>query len=347
MRTFLPKLLKTGYVKQELKEILEERYGEVESIREDSYGRAHSVYFAKTVSGQEVVVKAAQGDYSEKRFRREPEVLRLLEKKDYPAPRLLTQDLSSEEYDFIYLMMSKEEGRNIDSFSDGEKFKNMQKTRKKQLLQNAGELLGRLHDDFRFEEYGDLENMHGLEVDARDKWSEALRDIMEKHSLRGLKDSRFSDLSSEAREYLQERLGELDTGDKPRLVHQDFRFGNLLVEQDQVSTVLDWERAISGHREYDLFKAERNFTAKFKTETIRDEYQESFLEAYRNVLELQKGWKNRRQTYQIVYLLEAMWTFDEWSSGMPEEVIDRIAEDMRKEFRKRIRDEETIAFPSM
>ena len=334
-------------MKQEIEEILEERYGEVDSIREDSYGRAHSVYFAKTVSGQEVVVKAARGEYSEQRLRREPEVLRLLEKKEYPAPRLLTQDFSTEKHDFIYFVMSREEGENIDSFSDGKKFKNMQKSRKRNLLQDAGELLGRLHDEFSFRDYGDLENIHGLEVDSRSEWSEALMDIMEKHSLKGLKDSRFSELSSEARGYLQERLEELDTGDKPRLVHQDFRFGNLLVEHDQVSTVLDWERAISGHREYDLFKTERNFTAKFKTESIREEYRESFLEGYRNVLELQDGWKNRRQIYQLVYLLEAMWTFDGWSSNLPEEVRDRIATDMRKEFKRRIRDEQTVAFPSM
>lgn len=334
-------------MKEEITQILEERYGELRSLTSDEFGMAHKVYFAETESLQKVVIKAGKGNYSKERLQREPAVLKLLENIDYPAPRLLAEDMSGEKHDFIYFVMTKEDGKNIDSFSSGPKFKRIEKQRKNKLLEHSGDLLGRLHSSTGFQDYGELYYKNTLEVKSRESWSLLLMDLVEKHSLEGMKDSRFSDLIDDAREFLEENIVKLDTGDQPRLVHQDFRFGNLLVTDDRVNTVLDWERAISGHREYDLFKAERNLIAKFKTDSLREEYRKKFLNGYRKHLELDEGWESRREIYQMIYLMEAMWTFSDWSEEIPEGVTSELESNMRKEFNRRIDGETTVPFSSM
>jgi len=131
------------------------------------------------------------------------------------------------------------------------------------------------------------------------------------------------------------------------MVHQDFSFKNMIVEGDEIKAVIDWERAISGHRELDLFKFERSLMSKFRTRKIGNKYGDLLIKEYNSIKHLESGWERRRKIYMLISLIQTMWTFEEWSEDIPEKVKEGIKENMEKEFDNRVNGIKTDIFQHM
>jgi aminoglycoside phosphotransferase (APT) family kinase protein len=82
-----------------------------------------------------------------------------------------------------------------------------------------------------------------------------------------------------------------------------------------VRSIIDWERAISGHPELDLFTTDSRLFFDLTDRTAR-KYRPYLYRGYFDERSLQQGWKTRREFYKLLKTVEAMWTFKGWSEDI-------------------------------
>jgi aminoglycoside phosphotransferase (APT) family kinase protein len=106
-------------------------------------------------------------------------------------------------------------------------------------------------------------------------------------------------------------------------VHQDLKIDNVIVDRHKVRSVIDWERAISGHPELDLFTTDSRLFSRFTSRTAR-KYRPYLYRGYFDERGLQQGWKARREFYKLLKTVEAMWGFKGWSEDIENtEAVER------------------------
>lgn len=330
---------------KELKNRIEDKYGSLRSFDSDSVGMAHSIFFLEFQNGRKMVLKVAV-ESLDFRLKREPYVLEELGAKNLSVPEVVEFEISRGEEELSYLIMEKIEGQNINSYSDGRKFKYLSEKAKEKLVKESAKQLNCIHSSTSYHNFGAFRT--GLEKQYEsNKWSETLLQILRKNELEGIRDGEFSHLHSKAENFLEENIWQLDTDSRPVMIHQDFSFKNMIVQGDKIRAVIDWERAISGHRELDLFKFERSISSKFRTKNIGEKYGELLIQEYQSEHSLESGWEERRNIYMLISLVETMWTYEEWSKNIPQKIREKIKKNMEKEFENRVSKRRTDIFQHM
>lgn len=291
-------------MQETVKAIVEKEFPEknITKIRDIS-GLSKKTFLILFESNQQVVVSYKKE--RDARFRRESKVIQLVNcKTSLPAPSVITENFSDGELP-DYIVMEKLDGENPD-----EKFKHMPVKWKKNIMRESGKMLAELHKNIQFEQTGPLKlTENSLDVDTLDNWSEALHHSMGKH-IEGIQDTMFQEISDRVIETYQNNRDIIDKDFQPVLVHEDVRPGNLLVQNDEITGLVDWERALSGHAEFDLFKSEFEFIdLKFDTEKTRAKYQDDFLSGYREIRKLDQGWEERRKFYRLVEMAQVLNVF--------------------------------------
>jgi fructosamine-3-kinase len=319
----------------EVREVIRHELGEEpKSYRSSDIGSAHQTFFVQTDSGK-YVLKVSEDD---ERFQVEAPVIRYLNSEcNVAVPELTGFDNSKNRFDFMYFITGFEPGENIDSYESesGAKFRYLSVERKKNLLNSAGRNLGKIHSQAGFDSFGTFHSDENrLEFREKMSWPDLFRKIIIEEQVRNFPE-RFHDLQSLVREFINENIGTVEGTSSPCLVHQDVRWPNMKVQGKTVSTIFDWERSISGHHEYDLFKAEESLI-QVRSEGLEENYRQHFLDGYRKHMDLNEGWKQRRDFYRAVRPVEALWTFEGWTDGMSEERKDEMAEVKRSELEERI-----------
>lgn len=286
----------------------------VSGLEELSGGASHHTYAVDLENGEEYVFKLSNYDWSglpdyEHGFPIDGPVLRFLSGKDFlPTPEVFFFDNSEEEFDFKYLIAERIEGENMYVHWDLIDLS---------LVEEAGRKLARLHDSTGFEDHGKLGYRSGGEelfVDKSENWPEMFSGILEKLA-DNLEDTRFSNYSEEVLKLFEENKNILRDDPPAKLVHQEYSPRNIMYRDNSVAGVLDWERAVSADPEYDLFNAERHFTAKTNlmegTSQTADEIQKAFRRGYREIRDLEDGWQQRRKLYHLVYVVQVMWVLED------------------------------------
>lgn len=116
-----------------------------------------------------------------------------------------------------------------------------------QSLANAiGTLLARIHQN-RTAGYGNLIKQDQLRSDAQIYFSQKFEEHFSE-----CKDHLPKKLLADCRHYYLEHLSLLKTVDGPRIVHGDFRLGNILASNDVIQGILDWSSAHGGFTEEDF-----------------------------------------------------------------------------------------------
>ncbi|MFB6209674.1 MAG: phosphotransferase family protein [Candidatus Nanohaloarchaea archaeon] len=305
----------------------------VSDIEKSSIGRAHHTFKLRT-ENEKYLLKISDNDT---RFQVEAPVLELLESKDVRTPKIIDFDNSRSKYDFQYLICEFVEGENVDRWenSSGPNFAYMSESRKKSLLESAGEQLSNLHSQTSFEGFGHFRCRNSeLEFRQKGSWKETFREIIIQEQVSNLPE-KFQDLKPIIEEFVESNIDILENAGDACLIHQDFRWPNILVDGDQISRIVDWERALSGHHEYDLAKAEESIL-QFTTQKAREKYRDYFLDSYMQRVSLEEGWSERRKFYRALRPVEALWTFEGWSKGMREEKKQELAEKKRQRLLERI-----------
>ncbi|MFB6099983.1 MAG: phosphotransferase family protein [Candidatus Nanohalobium sp.] len=310
---------------------------DIDNLDAHTIGRAHETFIFETDS-EKYILKASNEKRLEDRFQVEAPVYRLLKSStDVPVPEIVAFDNSKRDFNFMYFISGFEKGENIDTYEadSGPKFRYLSVERKKKVLESAGEVLGKLHSQTSFKSFGFLESENNeLEFRKKSSWKKIFREIIIEEQMENFPE-RFQDLQDLIRGFVEENLDVLKYVDSPCIIHQDFRWPNVKVSGDKVSTVFDWERAVAGHAEYDLAKAEESLI-QVDSNGLYRKYRESLLKGYRKHSKLEDGWERRMQFYKAVRPVEALWTFEGWTEGMNEEKKEAMAEYQRNQLKKRI-----------
>ncbi|EHK01946.1 phosphotransferase [Candidatus Haloredivivus sp. G17] len=330
---------------EELKDRIEDKYGSLRSLDSDSVGMAHDIFFLEFQDGKEMVLKVGGEDLGF-RFEREPYVLDWLADANLSVPEVVEFEINRGEEELSYLLMDKIEGQNINSYSEGRKFKFLSERAKEKLVNESAKQLNSIHNSTSYPNFGAFRAKMEKQYESN-RWSETLLQILRKNELGGIEKGEFSHLHSKAESFLKENLSQLNTDSRPVMVHQDFSFKNMIVQGGEIRAVIDWERAISGHRELDLFKFERSISSKFRTKSIGEKYGELLIQKYQSEHSLESGWEERRNIYMLISLLQTMWTYDDWSKNIPQKIRKKIKENMEKEFENRVSKRQTDIFQHM
>lgn len=231
-------------------------------------GDAKETFLVEFEERDEVIVNFLTRINLEERFEVEDLIIQKVSKKtNLPVPEVLASDLSREKIPYPYFVANVLEG-----YNPTYRFKYLPTRQKKRILNQAGQYLGKLHRDFSLDEFGRF-NYDSTKQELflnGGSWINVFMEIMERQ-FDEFQYEPYKELIPVAQETLQDNLNLINGDFQPVLVHQDYDPRNILVKRDKITGIVDWERAIAGHKEYDLFKAEKRFVDdNFQSRKIRE-----------------------------------------------------------------------------
>jgi len=319
---------------ENIQKLVHEELGTGFEINETDVGRAHATYHLNSKE-KSYFLKTSKNDT---RFQVEgPVIEHLNSKTDVKLPRIVDFDNTKSDYPFMYMLTQKVRGENLNLWdsSGGRSFPFLSVENKKKILFSVGRELGKLHSQTSTQNFGFLESKNNqLEIKQKSSWPEIFKEIIIEQQTENFPE-RFSQLKPEVKEFVSNNIGKISECNKGSIIHQDYRWPNILVDKSSVSAVLDWERALYGDPEYDLAKAEESLL-QFKTEEKRKIYRESLFDGYREERTFSKNWEEKRAFYRALRPVEALWTFDGWTKGMDDNKKDRMASENKEKLRQRI-----------
>ncbi|MCO8246861.1 MULTISPECIES: phosphotransferase [unclassified Haladaptatus] len=258
-------------------------------------------------------------------FRMEPRILDFVNRRtEIPVPAVLGYVDEHDSLPVPFFLMERAPGEQVsgpESLTD----RALERT-----AHDAGRHLGELHSAATFDGYGWLRagvdadsepTVGGLSItDPEPDWPSRLRSYAEGNLARIEESGRFSDLTDELRAGLDHYLEVVPSDPAPVLLHDDYRFGNLLVDPDTgtVRTVLDWGNQFTGHREFDLATTEHYLCGRRPLDDERRSIvNEALLSGYAQTDELTRddGFRCRQRAYRFIGQLSPLAWFDLWYGG--------------------------------
>lgn len=284
-----------------------------------SHGAVKETYALAGPDGEEYVVQvAAPGD---DRVRLAAELYdRVAEETSVPTPEIV--DAGWEHDTVPYLVMERSDGDNIEhSYGD------MDPDRVDAIVDQAGEMLGEAHASIELDGYGfigadDLEGSH-------DDWRQFMDERIAGYcsDLAGTVFDMGALMLRVSQQWDQHRDAVPEEPDAS-IVHNDYRPGNLLVDGDTVTTVLDWDNAYAGDALFDYVMAEHEFMSPGDWDEDRnEEVRDRFREAYERHHDVEDG--RRQDVYRMAAWLSEAKAFQWFRDGghsIPQRFIDRTVD---------------------
>jgi aminoglycoside phosphotransferase (APT) family kinase protein len=254
------------------------------SVTPYSTGNINRIFEIKLKNKKELILRLFNEDWkAEKEFF----VYSLIAKNsDIPIPEAYFTDTSKKILPSAYSIMSKIRGEKIDI--------NYLKYKNKNLFQEAGEILAKLHE-IKFSSFGWI-----MESGVKPKfktWKEfALNDIYSK--LKKIeKISEVKKLSGRINSFIENNSRILEIKEIPSLLHKDYHCSHIITDKNHVTGIIDVEWAIAGHNENDFTKLESWAFQKIKD--IRD----SFFKGYLKYGEISPAYIERKKFYELWHLI--------------------------------------------
>jgi len=315
--------------------------GDVERVLADAFpgtavrelsalgGEGRNPAFAvRTGDGERFVLKCASDEAGVADLRRELSVANYVRREtDVPAVEPVAHSVDGSAGALPYVVTRFAAGRTLE-----ETLASLPGYAHPQVFSNVGSMLATLHAQTSFDAPGEITptGPASFDVDAAASWPELfagrLADTVE--SLRG---TRFEAVAEGVWSYVVDRLRTLDTGDPSALLHGDVGEGNVTYDGAAVSRVLDWERALVGHPEFDLCRAEVRY---FLNDWGRPSRLQATLYAgYREVRDLPSGFDARRRCYLATFFLLPLATYPEWAPALTDD-LDGFAERLSEKIRE-------------
>lgn len=266
-------------------------------------------------------------------FKAEPLIYDRFQNQElFPSPKIIYRDLSQENWSNCFYIMEKLEGENPDECK-----KEYSISQLESILFQYGEILGKVHNEkFNFKTYGlisgDSEQLETVE-DA-EKWTWSIEGAVEAwQTIIRDKWENPPELEDLKREIIRDRIP-----DRPEnvLIHSDNRLDNLLVKNGRISGFLDWSHPRTGHKEYDLVRAEYllidwdlEHLERMQKEKLRDSLYSGYQET--NSFK-EKDFESRRKFYRYVTVHWMMAGFANWGSEWPEDEKQEMREKLIRRF---------------
>ena len=302
--------------------------GETVDIYPAEEGFAHDTFFIDLekesfvlkINGLADLVEKQSQDWNA-RFETEPYVLDLIrQRSDIPVPECVARDTSESTIPEYYHILRKMKGYAPAESSSKPAFRDLGENKKKQILYQVGRNMAKLHQ-IQFEAFGELrvENKE-LTVEKVDGWSDLFKDMIS-FWIDQVEGGEFDNLVPEIREAVENNLDIIEDVETPVLVHREIDTKNILVEDGELTAILDWEACVAGHREFDLATTEGRMIAhSFSTDSIWEKYRKELYKGYESIRNLKDGWRERRQLY-LLYPMILEMAFHSEKSPNTEQVI--------------------------
>lgn len=254
-------------------------------------------------------------------FKKEPLMIEeIRDKTSLPVPNILYYDMSEEEYPPFFIMDFIEK-ETLAEKNEAESSESIE-----ELHFEAGAYLGQLHSETSYDNSGRIvyreDNLKVKDQEWKDLFESMAFDRLEK-----LNETEFSKYTEDAKQYFEENLSVISDVENFVLCHDDFRPGNILVNNGKINTIIDWARAFAGDPLYDLINAGYHFDNEEKDQIPNQE----FLKGYRisTSLEIDKG---RKQVYLLNNIIGQMIGFSTvWKNNHTPEEQNKIANKLSKD----------------
>jgi fructosamine-3-kinase len=304
---------------------------EAEDVYSAEEGFAHDTFFVDfeddsfvlKINGLDDLVEKQDQDWSA-RFETEPYVLDLIQREtDVSVPECVARDASKNVIPEYYHILRKMKGYSPSNHSSRTSFSDLNEGRKMNILQQLGKSIARFHQ-IEFDSFGELrvENQK-LTVEEKKGWPELFQDMIS-FWVQKIEGGRFDDLIPEIKEVVDNKLSLLEEVETSVLVHREIDCKNILIDNEELVGILDWESCIAGHNEFDLVTAEGRILAhNFNDDSEWEKYRKKLYQSYQDTNELEIGWKERRQLYLLYPLILEMFFYSEHSPNTEKLIKER------------------------
>lgn len=276
--------------------------------------------FVLKINGLADLVEKQNTDWNA-RFETEPYVLDSIHQETcVPVPECVARDTSESTIPEYYHILRKMKGYAPAENSSQPAFRDLGEDTKKRILHQVGENIANLHQ-IQFEDFGEVRvGNKQLTIEKVGGWSDLFKEMIS-FWIDQVEGGEFDDLVPEIRKAVESNLYLIENVETPVLVHREIDTKNILVEEGELSAILDWEACVAGHGEFDLATTEgRMIVHSFSTDSVWEKYRKELYNGYENVRNLEDGWEERRQLY-LLYPMTLEMAFHSKKSPNTEEVI--------------------------
>lgn len=236
---------------------------------------------------------------------------------DIPVPEPVTEqprEVDGREY----IVVEKLPGETIDQDISPEK------TRK------AGRVLAKIHNFCSFEKPGWIdteEEIHDFEEGGLRQ--RTLKKNREKAEI--LRNSGMRELGDRLEEFVENNIDTVPEDFQPVLVHEDYSPDNVLFSDGELTGVIDFDYAHSGHANQDLVKSANTF---WMHDPGADwNVRQTFYDGYREVRELDDSFQEQEQFYRIqtlAHLVASLIEMDELDQDEQQFYREKLMEELSK-----------------
>ena len=208
-----------------------------------------------------------------------------LKDSNVPVPEVIS---GLKEHDSLYFTVVEF----IEGETLGEDFSSLES-------ENAGKILGEIHNFQDFDEVGWIEWRDGKPIVTgfeEDSLKNRVKQLMEERA-ELFEERGLNELAEVATRFSNKYFKEIPENFKSVFVHHDFNPGNLLAENEEITAVLDFDYAHSSHPQRDLAKASNKFW-------LRNGDREDLYKGYQQVREIRESFSENEPLFQLESLLD-------------------------------------------
>lgn len=234
------------------------------SIREfTEAGNINLMYKISTnLHNRAYVLRGAPNKFESSKYDKEVFLHNLINKKlNIPVPNIYFFDKSKKILPFAYLLMEYKEG----DLANNE-IKRMMPEERLKLFTKLGKALAKLHS-IKFNKYGRIFGNKVSKYEEKyskpfDNWKDfylysfnnSVQNMFAAKKIKYGKISKnhFLNLLPELQEHITKNIDKIKSNKKPSLIHDDYRLFNILVKENKITAILDFEMAKVGAPEKEV-----------------------------------------------------------------------------------------------
>lgn len=261
----------------------------------------------------------------------EATVLAQLQHSEVPVPEIVDHNTEVERDVPPYILMKYIPGTIV---ADAES--SLSTEQRADVIEQLGRSLGRVHETFSFDRFGELAVMDGnlQVVDGERYWRDRFEDDMAQ-SITRLEQTPIADLAQPARDWFEEHQDELDHRFESTLIHEDLNPLNVIISTaavPEISAIVDWEDVTAAPPELQIESGVTLLDRQLQ-ELDRNTIEQRFVRGYETVRRLPDEYKRRSELYALrrwVHSFSALRPDLDTSDGQGA-AVERAARDQFKQ----------------
>lgn len=313
----------------DVKSIVEREFGEQPSgVEEIEEGLKQETYRLKIGDEKYILQLSDKLEEGDNGLERNVKAYQLLEDTEIPVPELVTEELhryKDDSQEWKYYISECLPGKSLESQMTPE------------LTKESGKILAKLHNFQSYDEAGWLlpeENEFSVVPFEEGSFKEYVLQNW-RESIETFEDEGWNELTEKSRNFLETYGKQLPKDIEPVFCQDDFSTQNIMVEDGEITGIIDFDMAHAGHSHRDLVKAANGFWMIDPGEDT--EIREDLYEGYRREKGLEEDFNQNEPIYRVETLsglvagLMRMNHFNDFEKNFYREHLARIIEEAEQE----------------